>query len=125
MNPNEIQARINEIKKRLAEYFEHLNDPYAFDIDEIDQIRNFKLLAPEDINFLLQLKCPEITIRIESESESATSHKPDRVLIYNNDELLAEIVAELKLQPVADGAYCNCTILKQVIKDKGKKDNDV
>ena len=34
------QARIDEISQRLDEYFKHLNDPYAYDIDEINAIRN-------------------------------------------------------------------------------------
>ncbi len=50
---------LEEIRKRLEEYKEHCNDPYAYDRGEIKAVRELRSHAPEDIEFLLN----EITRR--------------------------------------------------------------
>lgn len=100
------QARVDEIRRRLDKYNQHKNDPYAFDIDEIDEIREFKNNAPEDLAFLLALKCPSIQVKVES--ESATSHDPAIVRVYNDDKLVAEVKAQLRLGQGADGGFYDC-----------------
>ncbi len=62
----------------------HDNDPYAYSPDEIGAVRELKAHAPEDLAFLLALKCPNIQVKIES--ESATSRRPAMVHIYNDDK---------------------------------------
>ena len=47
------QDRFNRIKNRLAEYKEHKNDAYAYDLREIKAVREFQDSAADDIEFLL------------------------------------------------------------------------
>ena len=114
----ETETRIDEISQRLAEYHQHENDPYAYDIDEIDAVRNFKVHAAEDMAFLLSLKNPEVKIEVKCESETATSHGPAKVSVFKNGELVAEVKAELRLGTGADGDSYYCIILKQVEIEK-------
>lgn len=100
------QARVDEIRQRLDEYHKHDNDPYAYSPDEIEAIRELKAHAPEDLAFLLALKCPSIQVKVES--ESGTSRKPATVRIYNNDELVAHVQAQLKPLTGADGGFYDC-----------------
>mgnify|MGYP001608737053 FL=1 len=51
-------------------------------------------------------------IRIVTESETGTSRNPARVLIYEEDKLVAEVVARTSLQQGADGGYYDCIILE-------------
>ncbi len=55
-------------------------------------------------------------IRVEIESERATSRDPARVLIYENDKLVTEIIAENHLQEGADGGLYNCVTLKKKLR---------
>ena len=50
-------------------------------------------------------------VRVEIESESATSDHPGRVLVYEHDELVAEILATVELKKGADGGFYNCVTL--------------
>ena len=50
---NDVQVKVKEIRERLNEYHEHKNDPYAYDIEEIEAVRELKSHATEDIKFLL------------------------------------------------------------------------
>ena len=48
-----IQSKIAEIQKRIQEYHEHKNDSYAYYVEEIDAVREIRIHAVEDIEFLL------------------------------------------------------------------------
>ena len=50
------------------------------------------------------------TVRVETESEVATSRRPARVLVYENEQLVAEIIATIELKQGADGGYYNCIV---------------
>lgn len=52
-------------------------------------------------------------IRVDIESEVATSDRPARVLVYERDRLVAEVIAEVELKPGADGGYYHCVTLKK------------
>ena len=52
-------------------------------------------------------------VRVEVESESGTSHRPARVLVYKDDQLVAEVVAEIELKQGADGGFYHCVTLKK------------
>ena len=54
MPKKEVHKHIAEIEKRLKEYHAHRNDAYAFDIEEIDQVRDFYTHAVRDVAFLLK-----------------------------------------------------------------------
>jgi len=45
--------RVAEIRKRLKAYHEHKNDPYAYYIEEIEEVGAMYANAPADIEFLL------------------------------------------------------------------------
>lgn len=45
--------RTREIRERLKEYHAHKNDPHVYFTEEIEQVRNMKSHAVEDIEFLL------------------------------------------------------------------------
>ncbi len=61
------------------------------------------------------------SVRVEIESEVATSDHPGRILVYDNDKLVAEIIATVELKPGADGGLYNCVTLKkaQAVADIG------
>lgn len=117
------QKRIEEIRQRLAEYHQHKNDPYCFDLEEIDVVRNLTTNAPDDLAFLLALQCPEI--RVELESEDGCSDNLAKVRVYKNDELVAEVIAEHKYLQGVDGDYYDRIVIKKVSveKDKSKQIN--
>ena len=50
-------------------------------------------------------------LRIDCQSESGTSHNPARVLIYEGDRLVAEVVATIEPKQGADGGYYRCVVL--------------
>lgn len=54
-----------------------------------------------------------MAIRIEIESEIAVSDRPARVLVYENDQLVGEIIAEVELKQGADDGYYHCVTLKK------------
>ncbi len=45
--------RVAEIRKLMSERDKHINDPYAYYIEEIDQVRAFQSTARSNIGFLL------------------------------------------------------------------------
>jgi len=53
-------------------------------------------------------------VRVEIESEIATSSRPARVLVYEGDRLVEEITAEVELKQGADDGYYHCVTLKKV-----------
>ena len=57
-------------------------------------------------------------IRVEIESELATSKKPARVLIYQNEELVMEVVAKVEYKQGADLGLYPCVDLKKTVKIK-------
>lgn len=52
-----------------------------------------------------------MAIRIEVTSEKGMSLAPAKVLVYENDRLVAEITAEIELKPGADGGLYHCVTL--------------
>jgi len=52
-------------------------------------------------------------IRVDIESEVGTSDRPARVLVYNGDQLVVEVVAEVELKQGADSGYYPCVTLKK------------
>ncbi|MEK7151717.1 MAG: hypothetical protein AAB784_03335 [Patescibacteria group bacterium] len=53
-------------------------------------------------------------IRVEIAQELAIGITPAYVLIYNNDELVTTIVAEIEQEKGADGKYYPCVKLKEI-----------
>ncbi len=53
-------------------------------------------------------------VRVEIESEIGISRRPARVLVYEGDQLVTEVEAEVELKPGADGGYYHCVTLKKV-----------
>lgn len=56
-------------------------------------------------------------MRVEIESETATSHCPARAVVYDGARVIAEIIAEVELKQGADGGYYHCVTLRK--KDGG------
>lgn len=54
-----------------------------------------------------------MAIRVEIRSGVATSDKPATVLVYEDDRLIAQVVAEIEHLPGADGGHYPCVILKK------------
>jgi len=54
-----------------------------------------------------------MAIRVEIVSESGTSLDPAKVFVYENDRLVAEVVAEIELKQGADGGLYSCVTLKK------------
>ena len=54
-----------------------------------------------------------MAVRIELQSEVATSDRPAKVLVYENEVLAAEIIAEVEPQKGGDGGLYPCVKLKQ------------
>lgn len=52
-------------------------------------------------------------VRVEVESEGAISSRPARVLVYEDDQLVAAVVAKVELKQGADGGYYPCVILRK------------
>ena len=52
-------------------------------------------------------------VRVELEQEVGTSRRPARVLVYEDDQLVAEVVTEVESKQGADGGYYHCVILKK------------
>ena len=52
-------------------------------------------------------------VRVEIKSEIATSDHPACVLVYESDQLVAKVIAEVELKPGADGGYYHCVTLKK------------
>lgn len=54
-----------------------------------------------------------MAIRVEIESETATSKRPGYVLVYEDDCLVAEIHARVELKKGADGGHYHCVTLEK------------
>ena len=52
-------------------------------------------------------------VRVEVRSEVGTSREPAKVLVYNNECLVAEVVAEVELKQGADGGWYHCVSLRK------------
>lgn len=51
--------------------------------------------------------------RVDIESELGTSRRPARVLVYDGDQLVSEVIAEVELKMGADGGFYHCVTLKK------------
>jgi len=56
-----------------------------------------------------------MAVRVEIQSEIVALGKPARVLVYENGNIVAEVVAEVDLQPGADGGYYHSVTLRRAI----------
>lgn len=54
-----------------------------------------------------------MAIKIETQSEEATSKEPARVLVYDNDALVGEIIVRVEKKRGADGGYYDCVTLEK------------
>ena len=54
-----------------------------------------------------------MSIRVEIESEDNISNRPARVVVYENDRVVQEVIAEVNLKPGADGGWYHCVTLKK------------
>jgi len=54
-----------------------------------------------------------MTVKVEVKSESGTSSEPAKVLVYEDDRLVAEVLAEVKLKQGADSGWYHCVTLKK------------
>ncbi len=52
-------------------------------------------------------------IRVDIESEVGTPDRPARVLVYDGDQLVVEVVAEVELKQGADSGYYHYVTLKK------------
>ena len=52
-------------------------------------------------------------VRVEVRSEVGTSREPAKVLVYEDERLIAEVLAEVELKQGADGGYYHCVTLKK------------
>jgi hypothetical protein len=117
------KKRVAEIRRRLKEFRKHENDAFAYSEGEIPAVRIMRNHAPEDIEFLLT----EIdhlgkskNIRVEIESEIATSKDPAQVLVYDGDKLVAKVTADVESKQGADDGFYPCVMLKNVKIDSKK-----
>lgn len=63
-------------------------------------------------------------IRVEIEQEIVTSNRPARVLVYDDDKLVSEIIAKIEYQEGADGGFYSCvTLQKSNLNPSQKQDN--
>ncbi len=53
-------------------------------------------------------------VRVEIQSEIAIVRRPARVLVYNGEQLVAEIIAEIEPKQGWDGGYYPCVTLKKL-----------
>lgn len=54
-----------------------------------------------------------MSIRVDIKSEAGISHDPAKVFVYENDCLVAEVIAEVELKQGADGGWYHCVTLKK------------
>ena len=54
-----------------------------------------------------------MVVRVEVESEIGTSRDPAKVLVYEDDRLVAEVIAEVELKQGANGGYYHCVTLQK------------
>ena len=54
-----------------------------------------------------------MVVKVEVKSEIGTSSDPAKVLVYEDDRLVTEVVAEIELKQGADGGWYHCVTLKK------------
>lgn len=54
-----------------------------------------------------------MAVRVEVKSEIGTSRDPAKVLIYEDDRLVTEVVAVVELKQGVDGGWYHCVTLKK------------
>ena len=54
-----------------------------------------------------------MAVRVEVKSEIGISRDPAKVLVYEDDRLVAEVIAEVELKQGANGGYYHCVTLKK------------
>ena len=52
-------------------------------------------------------------VTVELKSEVGTSREPAKVLVYENGQLVAEVIAKIEFKKGADGGWYNCVILEK------------
>lgn len=54
-----------------------------------------------------------MAVKVEVRSEIGTSRDPAKVLVYEDDHLVAEVIAEVELKQGADGGWYHCVTLRK------------
>ena len=54
-----------------------------------------------------------MAVRVEVKSETGTSRDPAKVLVYEDDRLVTEVVAKVEMKQGADGGWYYCVTLKK------------
>lgn len=54
-----------------------------------------------------------MAVRVEVKSEVGTSRDPAKVLVYEDNRLVAEVIAEIELKQGADGGWYHCVTLRK------------
>ena len=54
-----------------------------------------------------------MAVRVEVKSESGTSREPAKVLVFEDNRLVATIIAEVELKQGADNGWYPCVTLKK------------
>lgn len=54
-----------------------------------------------------------MAIRVEVRSEVGTSRDPAKVLVYEDNRLVAEVIVEVELKQGADDGYYHCVTLRE------------
>src|SRR3989344_767689 len=54
-----------------------------------------------------------MAVRVEVKSESGCSSEPAKVLVYENDQLVAEVIAKVELKQGADDGWYHCITLEK------------
>ena len=57
-----------------------------------------------------------MAVRVEVQSEAGTSRNPAKVLVYEDDRLVAEVVAVAESKLSADGRWHHCVTLRNLNK---------
>lgn len=52
-------------------------------------------------------------VRVELKQEYGTSRDPARVSVYDNDQLVVEVIAAVEMKQGADGGWYHCVTLKR------------
>lgn len=52
-------------------------------------------------------------VRVKIKSKSVTSREPAKVLIYEDDQLVAEVIAKIEMKQGADGGWYHCVTLRK------------
>ena len=57
-----------------------------------------------------------MAVRVEVQSEAGTSRNPAKVLVYEDNRLVATVIAEVELKLGADGGWYHCVTLRTTDK---------